>query len=209
VAAAGAKAAPSNASRESSSEMIVYTGGVVMLVPEAKIAAALDGAVDLAESVGGHLATRSNTAVTVKVPSAHFRDAMTKMEALGEVTDRRVAAEDVTEQFHDGEVRLQNLRATRQRLQEFLAKAGNIADTLSVERELERVAQEIDVLEGRLHFLKDRATWSQIQIEIHPAPIHSDPIVPTTPNVAAPRRVLDLPVPWLSELGVQRLLNLH
>src|SRR5439155_19648188 len=106
-------------------------------------------------------AGRTNTSVVIKVPSGRFREAMTKIEPLGNVTHRSVAAQDVTAEFHDAEVRVQNLKATQKRLQEFLARAGNIQEMLVVERELERVAQEIDVLEGRMRSLKERSSYSQ------------------------------------------------
>ncbi len=193
--------------------MVIYSGALQMLTEEDRVSPTLDDVVQVAESFGGHIASRTNTSVTVKVPSTHFREAMTKMEPLGWVTDRSVSASDVTEQFQDAEVRLQNLRATRQRLQEFLNRAGNIADTLTVERELERVAQEIDVLQGKLHYLKDRTSWSQVTVTAHPKPVvaivkEPPPPPPPPPLPPAPRRLLDIPVGWFGELGLPTLLDL-
>ena len=180
-----------------------------MLADEDKISPALDAVVEVAESFGGHIAERTNSAVTVKVPSASFRAAMSKMEPLGTVTDRWVQAKDVTEEFRDAEVRLLNLRATRQRLQEFLGKATNIEGTLTVERELERVAQEIDVLEGKLQFLRDRTAWSKIQVEVAARPRPVVAVITTGGGPPPPARLLDLPVGWFGDLGLPHLLDLH
>ena len=105
-----------------------------------------------------------------------------------------------------------NLRATRARLQEFLAKAPGINDMLTVERELERVAQEIDVLEGKMRFLKERAAFSQITVAVSArpaAPITKDPPPPPQPPPPPPQRLLDLPVEWFNKLGINRLLDLR
>jgi Domain of unknown function (DUF4349) len=197
------------ATRASAPEaMLIYTGDLQMETDADQIAPTIDRIIDVAESVGGRISARTDASVVVSVPSAQFRDAMTKMEPLGTVVHRSVRAQDVTEEFHDADVRLQNLRATRQRLQEFLAKAGNIPDTLTVERELERVAQEIDVLEGKVRFLKERAAFSQITIAITARPqvaIAKEPTAPPPP----PRRLLDLPVEWFSQLGINHLLDLR
>ena len=91
-------------------------------------------AVDLSASQNFGTAERlkRDAAVEVRVPSPRFREAMAKIEPLGEVTHRSVAATDVSDEFHDGEVRLQNLRATRTRLEALLTHTGTLADTLAV-----------------------------------------------------------------------------
>ena len=178
-----------------------------MLADEDQLPATIDKSIDVAESVGGFLGSRKDTSVILRVPSARFREAMTRMESLGIVTHRSVAAEDVSEEFHDAEVRLLNMRATRQRMQDFLLKAGTMQDTLVVEHELERVAQEIDRLEGRMRFLKSRASFSQIAIALQAKP-KIKPIVGRPPQANAPP-VVELPIAWLTELGAPRLLKLR
>jgi hypothetical protein len=124
--------------------VIIYQGDLRMSADEDAIPKTIDRIIDVAEGLGGHIAGRKDQSVTIKVPSASFREAMTKIDAIGGVVSRSVSADDVSEEFHDLEVRLGNLRSTRTRLQEFLGKATGIQDMLTVERELERVAQEID-----------------------------------------------------------------
>ena len=157
----------------------------------------------------GHIAGRKDQSVQIKVPSASFREAMTKIEAIGGVVNRSVTADDVSEEFHDLEVRLGNLRGTRTRLQEFLGKANGIQDMLTVERELERVALEIDRIEGRLEFLRTRASMSVISVALTPKP-KVVPIVVVTPPPPPPRHVaVDLPIPWVGEVGIDPLLSLR
>lgn len=177
-----------------------------MNADEEAIPKTIDAIIDIAEATGGNLAARKDASVTIKVPSASFRDTMTKIDALGGVTSRSVKADDVSEEFHDLEVRLANLKATRARLQEFLAKAGDIPNMLTVERELERVAQEVDRIEGRLEFLRSRAAMSQISVALTAKPKVA-PVVASGPARAHPDHV-DLPIPWVEKIGLEKLLSL-
>jgi Domain of unknown function (DUF4349) len=197
-----------NAGPSTRAPVIIYQGDLKMMADEDAIPKTIDKIIDVAESVGGHIASRKDQSVQIKVPSASFRDAMTKIEALGGVVNRSVTADDVSEEFHDLEVRLVNLRATRARLQEFLAKAPGINDMLTVERELERVAQEIDRSEGRLEFLRTRAAMSAITVGLTAKP-KVVPIVVTPPSPPAALRTVELPIPWLGGLGIDPLLSLQ
>jgi hypothetical protein len=127
------------------------------------------------------------------------------MEKLGDVLHRSVTADDVSEQYSDLEVRLVNLKATRQRLQEFLARAQNMAEALQVEHELERVAGEIEQIEGKMRFLRSRAAFSLVTVSVAPRP--KVKVVETPPP--PPPRDVDLPIEWLSRVGLGRLLNLR
>jgi hypothetical protein len=197
-----------NAGPSTRAPVIIYQGDLRMIADEDAIPKTIDKVIDVAESVGGHIAGRKDQSVQIKVPSASFREAMTKIEAIGGVTGRSVTADDVSEEFHDLEVRLGNLRATRTRLQDFLAKANGIQDLLTVERELERVALEIDRIEGRLELLRTRASMSVISVALTAKPKVA-PIVATPPQSPPQRASLDLPIPWVGQVGIDPLLSLR
>ncbi len=197
--------AATSAPKPAVAPLLIYTGELAMQVDEGEVASTLDKAVLAAEALGGYLAGRKDTSVQVRVPAARFRDAFTTLEKLGEVLHRSVTADDISEQFSDLEVRLSNLRATRQRLQELLARAGAIPDVLQVEHELERVAGEIEQIEGKMRFLRSRAAFSLLTVNVSVRPRTAVKIVETTP----PPRDVDLGIDWLSHLGLGRLLNLR
>lgn len=188
--------------------VIIYQGDLRMMADEDSIPKTIDEIIDIAEGAGGHLASRKDQTVQIKVPSATFRETMTKIDAIGGVVGRSVTADDVSEEFHDLEVRLSNLRATRTRLQDFMSKANGISDMLTVERELERVAQEIDRIEGRLEFLRTRASMSVISVQLNAKPKAVIPVVVVTPPPPPPKSGIDLPIPWLAAVGIDPLLSL-
>ena len=132
------------------------------------------------------------------------------MEKLGKVTHRAVQAQDVTEEYHDLSVSLKSLRATRDRLEQFLNRAKNIQEVLAVERELNRINAEIDRIEGRMRFLASRAAFSTITVALEPKPESVVVVDPDEdPPPPPPPRTLQLPIEWLTRVGLDRLLNLN
>jgi len=185
--------------------LIMYTGDVNLVVDDGKVPVTIDKIVDIAEGVGGHLSGRKDQSVQVRVPSARFREALSEMSKLGDVAHQSVTAEDVSEEYHDAEVRLSNLKATRQRLQDFLAKAPSVNDMLTLERELERVSMDIDRIEGRMRYLREHAAFSTLTVALSVRP-RTQPIVsnPTAP-AQVQKRVMSLHASWLDDMGVPKL----
>ncbi|MDI1450716.1 DUF4349 domain-containing protein [Polyangium sp. 6x1] len=175
--------------------MLVYTARVNMAVYEVK--SSLGEVESLARSLGGFLARRNDTSITIRVPAARFDEAIRRIEKLGDMLSRDVQVEDVTEEYHDTEIRLKNARAVRERLEQLLAKATKVEESIQIEKELERVAETIDRLEGRMKFLRDRAAFSTITVTFQPQS-----------SAELGKRRFNLPVPWIYELGLGRLLSL-
>lgn len=175
--------------------LLIYTAQFTMSVFE--VNASLTQIEELGRELGGFLSKRTDNSITIRVPVERFDGAIKRIEKLGDVLNRNVTAQDVTEEFRDIEIRLRNARAVRDRLEQLLAKANKVEESVMVERELERVAGEIERMEGRIKFLKDRAAFSTITVTFQPK----------QPEETS-RGPFRLPVPWLYQLGLSRLLNL-
>jgi hypothetical protein len=188
--------------------LIMYNGDVSMMVDDGKVASVLDKIIDISEGAGGHLGTRRDLGVTVRIPSVHFRETLAKVGELGEITHQSITAEDVSEEYHDAEVRLVNMKAAQKRLQEFLAKSANMNDMLTLERELERISMDIDRVEGRMRFLKEHVAFSTLTISLTARP-KSQPVVAGggAKPVSSSPRIMRLQAEWLDNLGVDKLVN--
>lgn len=116
------------------------------------------------ESVDG-LGAKTIT-MKVRVPFNHFENFMKDVEGNGKALDKQITSEDVTEEFVDTRSRAKNLKSTENRLLEHLSKTGKLSDTLLIEKELTRVRQEIEQLEGRLRFLGHRISYSTIDLTL-------------------------------------------
>lgn len=185
-------AAPSTETHRS--PLLIYTASMNLAVFQ--VADASKQVETMAKEAGGFLARRDDSQLVIRVPASKFEDILKRIEKLGDVLHRNVAAEDVTEQYMDVEVRLKNARAVRDRLQALLEKATKVEESLAIEKELTRVGTEIETLEGKLKYLKDRVAFSTITVTFQPK--QSDSVKPS----------VRIPVDWLNQLGLGRLLNL-
>ena len=109
----------------------------------------------------------------LKVPAARFDDLTEGLRPLGRLQFVNVGAEDVSEEFVDLTARVANARRMEERLVEILrTRTGKLQDVLSVEREIARVREEIERMEGRVRFLKASAQLSTLSVNLYePAPL--------------------------------------
>ena len=99
------------------------------------------------------------------------------------MTNETVSGQDVTDEFVDLESRLRNLNATADRIRDFMDQAQDVDESLVVSARLGEVEAEIEQVKGRINFLKDRAAFSTITIQIIPE--IPTPVVATHPNPGA------------------------
>lgn len=108
----------------------------------------------------------SSARLTLRIPAAAFRAAVTTLEELGKVTHRDVRGEDVTEEYVDVEARLKNKLVLRDRLKQLLDKAVDVKDVLAIETELNRVQGDIDSMEGRIKLLKNQVDLATVTLNL-------------------------------------------
>ena len=113
------------------------------------------------DGIGGLTATMS-----VRVPYTVFDRSMQQLSDLGKVLEKQVTAQDVTEEFVDTQAKVRNLKRTELRLLDHLTRTGKLTDTLLVEKELNRVREEVEQLEGRVRFLSHRISFSTISVTL-------------------------------------------
>lgn len=187
---------PPSSLEASRGPMLVYTAQLSLATFEAE--AALASVEKLAKDKGGFLSKRERLAITIRVPAERFSETLHAIEKLGDVLDRNVSARDVTDEFFDMEARLRSARAIHARLLELLQKADKIEESIAIEKELGRVLQEIERLEGRLKLLRDQLAYSTITASFRPKA--TEIVGKTTP--------FRLPGAWLDQLGLGRLMRL-
>ncbi len=162
--------------------MIIRNGNVSIQVDSMELAVTavralasrLGGYVGNVSTSTGEYAVRSAT-LELKIPSARFDEALSGMAPIGKVEQSNSTAEDVGEEFVDLTARVSNSRRLEERLITLLAtRTGKLEDVLAVERELARVREEIERVEGRMRFLKSRVSMSTLSVTVHEkAPIVS------------------------------------
>lgn len=160
--------------------MIIRTGQASLEVDSLELA--MGRVQTLARSAGGFIANSQMQAgaaqqraatLEIRVPSARFDDLLNGLAPIGKVEYVNVSAQDVGEEFTDITARVANARRLEQRLIELLAtRTGKLSDVLDIERELARVREEIERMEGRLRYLKAHVATSSLTVTVHePAPV--------------------------------------
>lgn len=143
--------------------MLIYSGQVLV-----EVARAEDAAKDFLakiEAWGGFLQQQSGTDLTVRLPAKHFDSAFAAAREAGRVLSEARRANDVTEEFVDLGIRVDNARRSRDRLIEILKLATEVEDILRVEKELRRLTEEIERMEGRLKFLRDQVSMATLRVQ--------------------------------------------
>lgn len=177
------------------SSMIVYTATLTMAVYQ--VQPNLTAVERIAKEKGGFLAIRGDNRITVRVPRERFEDALGAIEKVGDVLHRDVTAEDVTDQYTDLEIRIKNARAMQTRLKQLLEKAA-VKEALDIEKELARVTEELELMEGKLKLLKDKIAYSTITV-----------VFEGRGAALSGAQKVRLPFPWLNQLGLVNLLRLE
>jgi hypothetical protein len=109
----------------------------------------------------------------VRIPAEQFDALLGNLSEHARRVDRKyVSTTDVTEDFIDAEARLATLKDLETRYRELLRRASAVNEILSVEKELARVRGDIESLEGRLKYMKNRIAYSTLTIVFYEASPH-------------------------------------
>jgi hypothetical protein len=105
--------------------------------------------------------------LTLRVPAEAFAAAWAELKALGRVRAETVGTQDVTKAYADLETRLRVKRETVDRLRGILRdRAAKLSDVLEVERELARLTEEIEALEGERRYYDHQVALSTIGLTL-------------------------------------------
>jgi len=108
--------------------------------------------------------------ITVRLPPNQVDPLVKHIATLGEIVSQRVSAADVSREYFDRDIALNNQRLTLQRLQSLLNRPDvRMQEILEIEKELTRVRGEIDKLEGARRFQDDQIAHATLSISIEDA----------------------------------------
>jgi hypothetical protein len=121
----------------------------------------------LTAGLEGYAVTLGNSRSTIRIPATRLNDAINGISKLGKMSEKKLTGSDVTDEFNDYDVRLDNANKARERYLELLQKAENVEAALKVEKELERLNGEIELLKGKMERVSHLVSYSTIEIDIH------------------------------------------
>jgi hypothetical protein len=125
---------------------------------------------------GGYIATTSSNKqangklrgqIIVKVLPENLDRVLQKIRGLGELKNQKLSTEDITKAYFDTDARLKNARVMEQRLIDMLKrKSDDINDLLQVEKELARVREQIEQMQGELKFWDSQVRFATVTVAL-------------------------------------------
>lgn len=119
----------------------------------------------IAEQYNGYINEIGTYRAVIRVESEQLDAAIADITALGKLRHKNIVGQDVTEEYQDYHIRLENAERARNRYLELLNKAETVEEILKVEKELERLNETIDLLKGRMARLDHLEAFSTINVE--------------------------------------------
>ena len=130
----------------------------------------------LAKDARGYLATSNSQKqengklrgeIVVKVLPDSLDSFLQNLREFGELKNQNIGTEDVTKNYFDTTARLQNSRVMEQRLVEMVKKTtGKVSDLLQVEKELGRVREDIEKMQGELKYIDAQVQFATVTITL-------------------------------------------
>lgn len=106
--------------------------------------------------------------LVIRVPAENFDRLLADISENAEKIDSKtIDALDVTEEYIDIESRIKTKKDLENRYKELLVKAKTVEEILSIEKEMGTLRTDIESIEGRLKYLKDRVGFSTLTVEFY------------------------------------------
>jgi hypothetical protein len=154
--------------------IIVRTVDAGLVVKD--IPAAIDAIEGIADSFGGWVINSSRGShnfafVSFRVPADQLDVAMDLVRDLAEeVESENTSSRDVTDQYVDLTARLRNQQATETALLGLLNRAETVEEALNVQKELSKVGEEIERLQGQIKLIEETSAFSLVNVSLRRAP---------------------------------------
>lgn len=159
---------------KASSRKIVYKASLEIVVDD--FAKAQKQVTQLIESLDGFVSNsrfnslqgkkRSGT-MTAKIPVEHFQAFLETVSGYGIPVSRVQEANDMTEEFVDVNARIANKRKLEERVLGLLeSNSGQLEQVLKLEKELSRIREEIERMEGRVRFISEQSALTDVVLNL-------------------------------------------
>lgn len=117
--------------------------------------------------LGGQSGSPRSGLWKVRLPVEKYNGFVENARKLGELESLAANSQDVTEQYYDLEARIRNKQKEEARLLRHLEDTtGKLDEILAVEREISRVREELERMEGKLRVLQDLVALATVTLHV-------------------------------------------
>jgi hypothetical protein len=146
-------------------KMLVYNANMGLTVKNSD--STISQITRIAAEQKGYVVSKSNYQITIRIESEKLDGTVAQVSKLGKLTRKNVSTTDVSDNYADIKIRLDNAEKARTRYLELLAKAENVEAALKVEKELERLNTEIDQLRGQVIKMEHDVRFSTLTVNVN------------------------------------------
>lgn len=100
----------------------------------------------------------------IQIPQELFDTAFNDFSSVGQVKEKNITIEDVSENYYDLETRLNTKKILKERLTKYLSEAKSMDEIIKIERELNNCTSQLESMQGQMNRLSSRINFSTIEI---------------------------------------------
>ena len=149
-------------SGENDDRMIAYTISLELAVKNTEDTREM--LIEQVKTNNGFIVRETDNFITTRIPLENVENFINTAKTLGITENETKTGTDITDQYRDNVIRLENLKTVRERYLALLEKANTVSDILSIEKELERVNTQIEIMEGRIKYAESSVAYSNITV---------------------------------------------
>jgi hypothetical protein len=120
----------------------------------------------IAQKYEGYVQEEGTYRAIIRVKANLLEQAIADVGLLGKMKEKRLSGTDVTDDYLDYEIRLDNALKARQRYLALLEQAENVESALKVEKELERLNEVIELIKGKMNRIDHLSQFATINITL-------------------------------------------
>lgn len=182
---------------------IIKNGEMNLLVADTD--RAIDQVTSIAVDSGGYIISSQTVlrgdlkfaTLTLGVPVEQFEAVQRQLRSIAlKVLSETASGRDVTDEYVDLQARLTNLEATAARVREFLKQAQTVEEALKVNAQLTEIEGQINQVKGRMNYLRERAAFSTLLVNLEPERPPATPTPTPTATATATPTATPTPIVW-------------
>ncbi|OEU90545.1 hypothetical protein DB35_05040 [Streptomyces abyssalis] len=137
------------------------------------VPSALDDTRTTVEAAGGYIGdettdrdgrSHERSRLVLRIPQEKYADVLADLSGGGKLIERKVSADDVSDQVVDVESRIASQKASVERVRDLMDEATELSDIVSLEGQLSTRQAELESLQARQASLKDRTAMATITL---------------------------------------------
>lgn len=132
------------------------------------------------DSIEKTVGLRTEATAVIKVPTEKLEQFLKLVESKALAVKHKTSEiEDVTEKMLDLRTRIDTkLRIEKKYINIIENKTGKLEEILKVEEKIDKIREEIEIMEGKLKYFNQRVAFSTVHLNMHQEPFYQTVLAP-------------------------------